>query len=1588
MSTEGSVCGTGGWTGPVPGDPDDIVLLQATTAYGGIDLSWTFPSTRPFAVAHLLLFRGLTSSLQSAQQIAVVSGNYYFDPIPNNTDVDYFYWIQVVSINGTYGRYNGPASASSVPEIGKIIEQLTNKIDRGLLANALKADIDKINLIESGLLTEVSFRLADDAALSDAFNGLQDVVDDTVALVLSETIARSNAASALANSISDEAITRQNAVFAESTARINAIAAEAQSRSAALTAEANTRQLNFEQETLARTTAITNEASARTAALLTEATTRQAAITNEQTSRQTANASLASDISTLSASVNTNLGLLTAATQTETNARVSGDTANATNISTLAARINNVKDKAGVATDKTLEATLVDNKQIQVDADTALSSTISSLASTVTNNNTASNAAIISEASTRASADTALTTSLGSLSSTVTNNYNSLNTAITSEASTRATAISAEASARDSLSAQLRGSYQGSDLSQITSGFLYSERTARATEDAALSTRINTIVAASSGDFGDLFAAIAEEETARISADNASATTISALTARLSNVKDKNGNVTNKSIEATLVDNKDAQVSADTAISTTVSALQSTVAGNFSTLNSAITSEASTRATADTASATSITGLTARLTNLKDKSGVATNKTIEATIVDDRQSRVDADSALNTSISGLSSTVTGNFNSLTSAITTEASTRATADTANSTSINTISARLTNVKDTNGAATNKTIEATLVDNKLAQTSGDTALATSITNLTSTVANNYSTLNTAITTEATTRASAVSAEASTRSALSTQMRGTYAGTDVTQISSGLIFSERTARVAADSSLQTQLTNLLATVTSDIADLTAVIGVEQTARATGDTAEALSRETSLAQIRGTYAGTDLAQLTSGLLFSERAARVSADSSISTSVTALGSTVTNNYNTLNSAILSEASTRATADTAITSQINSISAQATKTRTYSQTAAPTTGMIAGDLWFDTDDNNSAYRYNGTAWQATSDTRIALNTSAITSEATTRATADTSLATQLATVQASTNVKNRSYRQTTAPTGTLAVGDIWFDSDDSNKSYRYTGTIWEATDDTRIATNASAIQTESTARASADTSLASQITSISAQAIKTRTYSQTTAPTVGMITGDLWFDTDDNNKAYRYNGTAWVETVDTRIAINTSAIQTEATTRVNADSALAVTIAAVKTTADNATVLVQQETTARSSADLAIGTQITAIQTAVDDAEALVLQETNARSAADTALANQINTVQTSLTGNLASAQTTLQTNINTVDGKVTSIGALYTAKVSVNGLVGGFGIYNDGTQVEAGFDVDTFWIGRTNANKRKPFIISGDVVYIDSAAIANASITDAKITTLNASKINAGFISAARINTGSITADKINTNGLLIRDTNGNVILGSGSALNASYAAAGTVNADLAPNIANAAATAVWASVTGTGRPQDNATLGANFDTNMSGKLSASNLATFMDTGIISSAFIGEAAITSAKIGTAEIGTLKLANNAVTVSAQAVGTGWNTFFLNAPNGGVINIVACNLGGSGQADYLYVHLNGNVVNQFRGEPIMGFQTTNYESGAGYEYVARTTSSTEVNVLSVGAGNHAIAIYSATAYRVIGLLTMR
>ena len=250
--------------------------------------------------------------------------------------------------------------------------------------------------------------------------------------------------------------------------------------------------------------------------------------------------------------------------------------------------------------------------------------------------------------------------------------------------------------------------------------------------------------------------------------------------------------------------------------------------------------------------------------------------------------------------------------------------------------------------------------------------------------------------------------------------------------------------------------------------------------------------------------------------------------------------------------------------DAGITTAISAAAAAANvadnKITTYYNDNPPTTDLIdndpldaldTGDLWFDTNDNNKLYRWSGTEWISVQDGQIS--------------SLSTSLGDAITNITSITNTLNgledgaiNTFYQTTAPT-TGTIGDLWFNTT-TNKLTRYNGSTWITIEDAGIAT---AISDAAAAANVADN--------------KITTYFNDTAPTVDSIdgdaldeldTGDLWFDTNDNNKLYRWSGSAWVVVQDTSIQTN---IYTTNTTTIDGGKITAASISANQIAANTIT---------------------------------------------------------------------------------------------------------------------------------------------------------------------------------------------------------------------------------------------------------------------------------------------------------------------------------------------------------------------------------------------------------------------------------
>ncbi len=382
--------------------------------------------------------------------------------------------------------------------------------------------------------------------------------------------------------------------------------------------------------------------------------------------------------------------------------------------------------------------------------------------------------------------------------------------------------------------------------------------------------------------------------------------------------------------------------------------------------------------------------------------------------------------------------------------------------------------------------------------------------------------------ALLTEQQARASADAAEVTARQALSAKLTGLADPGAVTLsgLTSGLLYEERTARASADG----VLTSSVSALTSRMGDAEAAILSEASARAAADSSEVTARQALSSKLTGMPdpSAATLADLTSGLIYDERIARSSADGSLAT------------------------------------QISSVSAIAsTKNRTYHQAAAPTTGLAIGDVWLDSTNNNKQSRWSGSAWVAADDARIAANAAAIQSEQAARANADAAeasardtLAAQLRGTYAGDDINAvtsgliYSERQARASAdGTLATQITTLESNaqtwdagilNSAESYVRSYAYSKSATDSAIASSNSAIAARLNVGGDTYTAIAQAQATASA---KNATFVQGTAPTATKL-NDLWINTADSNRAYRWNGTSWVLADDQRIGSTVAQLQT------------------------------------------------------------------------------------------------------------------------------------------------------------------------------------------------------------------------------------------------------------------------------------------------------------------------------------------------------------------------------------------------------------------------------------------------------------
>lgn len=203
-------CGTGIGNLPQPGDPSTSVSITARGVFGGIQVSWNYPHLNPEAVAHYKLYRNTVNSEDSATLISTLSSDSYFDQEVGTHGVTYYYWVSVVSIHGTVGEWNGPATAQMQPTIAQMLEKLAGEITSSALHLDLSTELAKIPLVEQGLSQEALDRIGGDNALNQALVAAQAQMDDVDTLLQNEVLERVQGDEALLVEV-NKALVKSNA---------------------------------------------------------------------------------------------------------------------------------------------------------------------------------------------------------------------------------------------------------------------------------------------------------------------------------------------------------------------------------------------------------------------------------------------------------------------------------------------------------------------------------------------------------------------------------------------------------------------------------------------------------------------------------------------------------------------------------------------------------------------------------------------------------------------------------------------------------------------------------------------------------------------------------------------------------------------------------------------------------------------------------------------------------------------------------------------------------------------------------------------------------------------------------------------------------------------------------------------------------------------------------------------------------------------------------------------------------------------------------------------------------------------------------
>lgn len=365
---------------------------------------------------------------------------------------------------------------------------------------------------------------------------------------------------------------------------------------------------------------------------------------------------------------------------------------------------------------------------------------------------------------------------------------------------------------------------------------------------------------------------------------------------------------------------------------------------------------------------------------------------------------------------------------------------------------------------------------------------------------------------------------------RNALAVQMRGNYTGNDLSLVSQGLIFQERTARATAVSALSSEVTTLSALVntktkvyyqsaapTNSLANPLVVgdLWIDTDVTYYDDYASGDYVIRSNKQYR--WSGTQWVEaIDHGFadwftaINTEKTSRIDGDTALSTQITSL--TALANGNT--ASIQQEATTRANSDSALSSSINTLSSQVNN----ATTGLPATrALLISDYYTKTGTDSaisSATTTLTSAYQAADAATLLSSQSYVQSYAYSKSQADSAIATQVNSLASTVSLNN------TNQTAALQQEATTRASVDGGLLAQYTVKTDLAG---RVAGFGLASETNTAGVNTSSFAVIADRFYISAP----NDYTQEATPTVGVTAGKVWYK-PSTKQTFRYDGANWI----------------------------------------------------------------------------------------------------------------------------------------------------------------------------------------------------------------------------------------------------------------------------------------------------------------------------------------------------------------------------------------------------------------------------------------------------------------------------